>query len=305
MDNCLFSRDLISVVVPVYNSEEYIIQALESLKKQSYENFEVLIVDGSTDNTPNIIDTNIQDDDRFHVYRVINNGPGFARNYGISRASGSYITFMDHDDIVHRDWLFELYSLIISTRVDIVFCSGFYNIYKDDSVETFQTEVSRGVYLLNKKLKMRLSHGWIAPWLKMTSLKFIKNHNIQFSLDNAFDDVLFHFMSIHFASTVAFCDKPLYYHRIHNGSVTSIALVSGNMFFYHFKTLYDMLNDGCDAQLINMFMRFIKYYRGKVASREKYQAIYTNISLLLADGNTERAKDIAMLGIEHINPNYV
>lgn len=87
---------------------------------------------------------------------------------------------MDHDDIVHRDWLFELYSLIISTRVDIAFCSGFYNIYKDDRVETFQTEVSRGVYLLNKKLKMRLSHGWIAPWLKMTSLKFIKNHKFSF-----------------------------------------------------------------------------------------------------------------------------
>ena len=291
--------ELISIVVPVYNSEMYIIRVLDSLRKQSYENFEVIIVDGSTDNTGEIIDGYINGDSRFVYYSVANQGPGFARNYGICRASGVFITFMDHDDFVHEDWLLELYNVISEYKVDIALNSGFYNVYSDDSVEKFQTEVCSGVYLLNHDIRVRMSHGWIAPWFKLISLDFIKEHSITFSLCNKFDDVLFHFRAIHYAASVAFSDKLMYYHRMHRRCVTSSALENRDMYFYHFKTLYDILDKNESMQLAKTFLPFMKNYTTRVASKEKYFALYNKIVISIADENIDRAKTIAALGVEH------
>lgn len=299
MNEKLFQGELISVVVPVCNSEKYIICALDSLRNQSYKNFEVIIIDGSTDDTVKIIDAHIKNDSRFNHYLVRNQGPGFARNYGVSRASGAYVTFMDHDDFVDEDWLLELYRVISEYDVDIALNSGFYNVYCDDAVESFQTEVSSGVYLLSANLKARMSHGWIAPWFKLISLDFINKHKIRFSLNNKFDDVLFHFMAIHFARSVAFSEKPMYYHRMHKKCVTISALENRDMFFYHFKTLYDMLEQGCDKNIVKLFLQFIKNYTTKVDSKEKYSALYTKVASLIADGNINRAMEVAMLGMEH------
>jgi Glycosyltransferases involved in cell wall biogenesis len=301
MDKNLFPYDLISVVIPVYNSEKYVISALDSLKNQTYKNFEAIIVDGSTDSTTELITEYIKTDSRFFLHKIQNNGPGFARNYGITKSSGVYVAFMDHDDVVHRDWLSALHRVIVENDVDIALCSGFYNIYSDNSVETFQTEVSCGLYVLNENLKKRLCHGWIAPWFKLMSLEFIKKHAIKFSLDNAFDDVLFHFMAIHYAEKIAFSDKILYYHRVHEKSVTNTASENGDMYFYHFKTVYDMLSSGCDADIIKLFLHFMKMYAAKVTSKEKYISLHEKIRSLVAHGEMNKAKDIAKLAVDHIN----
>lgn len=298
MDTNVFSSDVLSVVVPVYNSEKYIITALDSIKNQSYRNIDVIIVDGSTDKTTDIINEFIKYDARFKLYRVNNMGPGFARNYGLGKATGAYVTFMDHDDRVLSDWLQELHRVITENDVDIALCSGFYNSYHDGTVETFQTEVSGGMYVLSDKLKKRLYHGWIAPWFKLMSLDFIKKHGLKFSLNNDFDDVLFHFMAIYFADRIAFCDKILYYHRIHEKSVTSNASENGDMYFYHFKTAYDMLTCGCDIQLIKMFMHFMKTYAANVTSKEKYLSLCAKISSLLARQDIDRAREIARLAVD-------
>lgn len=147
---------------------------------------------------------------------------------------------MDHDDFVHEDWLLGLYSVITKNNVDIALNSGFYNVYSDVDVEEFQTGVHDGIYLVNSDLRVRLSNGWIAPWFKMMSLEFVRSHNILFSLDNKFDDVLFYFMAIQAANSIAFCKKSMYFHRVHEGCVTSNALENGDMYFFTILRRYTM-----------------------------------------------------------------
>ena len=97
------SPPLISVVLPVYNGERYLREALDSLLAQTYEHLEIILIDdGSTDHTPEIIAGYA---DPVTCLRQANAGPAAARNVGVARARGDFVTFMDHDDIAHPEKL--------------------------------------------------------------------------------------------------------------------------------------------------------------------------------------------------------
>lgn len=88
-------HELVSIIIPVYNSEKYLEAALQSAKEQSYENIEVLLIDdGSTDSSPAICDAFAAKDHRFRVIHQQNSGPSAARNRGIDEAKGEYLTFL-------------------------------------------------------------------------------------------------------------------------------------------------------------------------------------------------------------------
>lgn len=89
----------ISIIIPVYNVEKYIKKCLNSIKHQTYKDFEVILVDdGSTDNSGKICDEYSKNDIRFKTYHIKNGGPSKARNYGLDRVTGDYVTFVDSDD---------------------------------------------------------------------------------------------------------------------------------------------------------------------------------------------------------------
>lgn len=98
-----------SIVVPIYNVYNYLENCLESLKKQSYENFEVILVnDGSPDDSQKIIDKYVSLDKRFKGYKKKNGGISDARNYGVTKTTGDYLLFVDSDDTVDENLLFKL-----------------------------------------------------------------------------------------------------------------------------------------------------------------------------------------------------
>lgn len=104
---------LISVVIPVYNIEEYLERCVNSVQKQTYTNLEILLVDdGSTDNSGNICDRLAATDDRIKVFHKPNGGSSSARNLGISKAKGDYIGFVDSDDYISENMYDLLYSAI-------------------------------------------------------------------------------------------------------------------------------------------------------------------------------------------------
>lgn len=116
--------NLISIVIPTFNSEKYIINCLESVKKQTYENFEVIIVDdGSTDATFIFCENFCKLDHRFHLYHKKNEGVSSARNYGIKRSIGQYIMFVDSDDYLKSDFLEIALKTCLKHKTDI-FLSG-------------------------------------------------------------------------------------------------------------------------------------------------------------------------------------
>ena len=113
-------ESLISVIIPVYNTESYIGLCLESLVKQTYTNFEVLMIDdGSTDNSGRICQEYTESDSRFHYYRKENGGVSSARNLGIEYSRGDYLTFVDSDDWVEEDYLEVLYSALVSESASV------------------------------------------------------------------------------------------------------------------------------------------------------------------------------------------
>lgn len=115
---------LISVVIPVYNVEKYIAQCLDSILSQTYHNLEILLTDdGSTDSSGNICDEYIRKDNRIKVFHQQNKGVSTARNNGIRNASGEYISFIDPDDFIDKDFYEYLLNQLYKSDSDIVFCA--------------------------------------------------------------------------------------------------------------------------------------------------------------------------------------
>lgn len=116
--------DKISIVVTVYNSEKYIEKCLKSIKEQTYKNLEIVIVnDGSTDKSKNIIEKICKDDNRFILINQRNMGVASAKNKGMDEASGKYIIFIDSDDWIDKDLIEIMKNAADKENLDIIFCN--------------------------------------------------------------------------------------------------------------------------------------------------------------------------------------
>ncbi len=122
---------LISVIMPCYNAEEYVSEAISSVINQSYANIELIIIDdGSSDNSYEICENFVaQENTRITLLKQENKGPYPARNYGLSRANGAYISFLDADDYWHKDCLMLLMQAIEDSGADVAYC-GWQNVGK-------------------------------------------------------------------------------------------------------------------------------------------------------------------------------
>lgn len=121
--------DKISIIVPVYNVEQYITRCIESITSQTYRNIEILLIDdGSTDNSGNICDEYQKKDSRVMTFHKTNGGLSDARNYGIKHASGQYLCFVDSDDYISKHMVEILYNNLIKYSADISAC-GFLTVH--------------------------------------------------------------------------------------------------------------------------------------------------------------------------------
>lgn len=123
----------ISIIVPIYNVEQYLHRCINSILNQSFNNFELLLInDGSTDNSGKICDEYAAKDNRIIVIHNPNSGVSAARNYGIRLAKGDFITFIDGDDYVEKNLLKVLYDLATKNQCDMAMCS--YKLIYDDKI---------------------------------------------------------------------------------------------------------------------------------------------------------------------------
>jgi len=113
----------ISIIVPVYNAIEHVAESLSSIQSQTFKDWECICVDdGSSDESPDIVERFVANDARFRLIRQENLGPGGARNTGLDAARGEYFTFVDADDLLHPEILERLLDLATSRDVDLVVC---------------------------------------------------------------------------------------------------------------------------------------------------------------------------------------
>ena len=131
-------NDLVTVVIPTYNDSQYLKKAIDDILKQTYEKFELLIVnDGSTDNTEEILSEYEKKDKRIKVFNKKNGGTGSALNYGFSKANGEFGTWVSSDDSKEETYLEDLVNFLIKNR-DIEFvCSSFFSKYLNKTVRAY------------------------------------------------------------------------------------------------------------------------------------------------------------------------
>ncbi len=173
--------DLLSIVIPVHDAGKYLKPCLESVLEQSYEPFEVLLIDdASTDGSSELCDSYAKKDDRVRTFHIDHSGPGGARNFGIENIRGKYLAFVDSDDIVTKD----MYSIMIHTMkkdgTKVCVC-GWSEINENDGSSCPGLLTKFGVIPFSEMLRNMIlesrSGGAGYPWNKVFDYEAIKDHN--------------------------------------------------------------------------------------------------------------------------------
>lgn len=172
---------MISIIVPVYNAEQYLHRCIDSILAQSYTDFELLLInDGSKDASGDICDEYAAKDTRVRVFHKENGGVSSARNLGLDNAQGEYITFCDADDYVSEDWL-AAYSEAIASNVDLAI-QGYYAIDGDNTVEKQLQPHSGNSIELKRQLVVDLfaQEVYYYLWVKLFRRDLLEAHHIRF-----------------------------------------------------------------------------------------------------------------------------
>ena len=198
----------ISVIVPVYNVEKYIRNMMESVRVQTFSDFEVLIInDGSPDNSQEIIDEFCARDSRFRSYYKENGGVASARNYGLDLARGRYVVFYDPDDYIPPKSLEYMHAVAEKNDAEIV-----QGVIVEDNLGT------KTIYLNTQKLAQtknikptdsRFYNTW-SLCCKMFSRKLIEEHNVRFEILKTAEDGVFLFKLLRHATRIFGCNKIVY-----------------------------------------------------------------------------------------------
>lgn len=203
-----------SIIVPVYNSEKYLGRCLDSILRQKYTNFEVIVVDdGSNDGSTKIIEEYAKKDFRIHYFRKKNEGPAIARNFGMKLSRGEYICFIDSDDELLPNYFLEVEEALKKLNLDILEINAF---YQNENCKTkikyqeldFSKEIMSGPDYLSNYLRED-NYFNVVPWTKIVKKQFISENNLYFENTYA-EDELWARKIFAFASRVMFLDMCLY-----------------------------------------------------------------------------------------------
>lgn len=190
----------ISVVIPVYNSENTLKRCLEYVVHQTYQNLEIIIVDdGSTDNSESIYTEYLKQDKRIKIIKQKNSGPANARNNGLENATGDYVHFHDSDDYAELDYYSKFAQTAETTKADII-CGEVeeigYNFPRFDKVEILTS--------LDEKIQVTQANKFNVVWRYIYKRDFLKKHGLKYPL-NMFigEDKVFMNQTTYYASSIA------------------------------------------------------------------------------------------------------
>lgn len=215
------SNPAISLVMPVYNVENFLSKALTSVENQTFKDFEMIIVDdGSSDKSYEIAEEFCIKNPNFKLIKQENSGPAAARNTGVMHCKGEYIAFMDSDDYLEKNFLEELYKLAKKTGADIT-CCNFNMYFPNKKLKIYMPFNSLpGVYTKSKALRKLILdvsvHYFI--WNKLYKRELFMERNIKFD-DMYFEDISTSPRLFYFAKTVAFTSKALYNYTMRENSI--------------------------------------------------------------------------------------
>ena len=212
---------IVSVIIPSYNAADYIAQTLESVLAQTLTDIEVIVVDdGSTDNTRNIVADFANKDPRLMLVEQANQFAGVARNNGMSKARDKYLYFLDADDYIESNALEELVNAIEQHGADIAIAKseGFDNTTGDTwTIDGALNGVDFDRPIAHAEYCDRLFQSFIGwPWDKLFRKEFIDKTALTFQPLRTTNDALFVFCALALADTIVCLDSVLFHHRTNN-----------------------------------------------------------------------------------------
>lgn len=283
----------ISIILPVYNKKRYIQKLFEMIADQTFRNYECIVIDdGSTDGSSDICDEIARQDKRFLVFHIPNSGVSNARNLGLEKAKGAFITFIDADDELDSTYLQNLYDRIKESNAEMVI--GAYSRICDESSwsEIMRYDMDSGLYSIRELLPRFASlqrqygmFGWC--WAKLIDAQAAKKERFDRGLKLAedFDYYLKIYANI---KTIYIDDKPLYHYRVdsENGSMISAAddeidYFSQLILNLRYKKFLDKMgvlsgeNQHIVDQLISNYSFFVLFHSDLQDFNRKFSDVYS------------------------------
>lgn len=213
-------KKIISIIIPIFNKQNYLDICLESIVKQTYSELDIILIDdGSTDKSYDICKKWEKLDTRIRVFNKKNGGVASARNYGLEKAKGEYIAFVDPDDYLKLECIEKLYMALKNNDTDIAYCFAWDIIQQKKETHTLSLLTGK-TYLLNS-----MEYDWInwkrhtVAWGALYKSNLIKK--IQFDEDLSIgEDTLFFARCVRNAKNLVCLDDALYFYNINDCSVT-------------------------------------------------------------------------------------
>ena len=252
----------VSIIIPVYNSTLYLKECIDSILKQSYQNFEILLVDdGSTDDSPAICDKYAAEDERVITIHKENGGTSDARNIGLQKASGDYITFMDNDDYWNdSEALGNIVELIEDSNPDVVMHTNL-TFWQNENKMLTPKGFDRSLVSGKKREEAvaNLLKGGVLSvtvWTKLVRTSLVREKNLYFKKGIRNEDTDWIARLLIYADKYEWYDKPFYvYRKGHESAQTSQ------------KMQYYMVND-----LKNILTEYAGYAENEL--KEPYRRVF-------------------------------
>lgn len=286
---------MISIIVPVYNAERYLDKCLTSLLHQDYYAIEIVLVDnGSTDGSFDLCQNYAKKDPRVRVYKQVDGNQGAARNYGIEKARGTYLMFVDSDDYVSERFCSTAMNSLNALNADITIFDYF---TVKDGVSTPQRAISKqqpGIVAKEVAIKSLIKESFSCNKIFKKELF----NNIKYPADRNFEDILTVYRLVELANTITYINVPLYFYVHHDNSITNSGqhmdeLLTSSLNLYTFiKNNYPAVyeDDELQSSLVELALFYYsKGSRDNKVLRERALCIlkHTNVTPKVLTGKSK------------------
>ena len=245
----------LSVIVPCYNGEKFIGRCLESLVNQTLQDIEIIVInDGSTDNSQDIIDSYANKYHNIKAYKIPNSGIADARNFGVSKVETPYFGFLDCDDYTDVTMFEKMYNKAIETNAQVVVSNFYWVKGKKKKLE------KEGPYNTGKDM---LIHLFAVLWNKIYDTAFVRSTNIRFPSGNRYEDAYFLYCLAPNIERLALVDEAFVHYVQHENSITHnnneevknmITIFDNILNYYAHTNRYDEYHDELEYLHIKFFL---------------------------------------------------
>ncbi|HFI0568222.1 TPA: glycosyltransferase family 2 protein [Streptococcus suis] len=295
-------KDLVSIIVPIYNVEKFLPRCIESICNQTYENIEILLInDGSTDESEQICVDFMARDPRIRYFLKENGGLSDARNYGIERACGKYLAFIDSDDFVESDFILRLYDALVQQNASVAI-AGFSKVDENGTILKKEQLENEELVLTGrevcKKLHSEKGQVFVVAWNKLYKKELFTN--LKYAKGKLHEDEYLAYQLFYEIERIAIVEEFLYYYVERRESITRTQMTDLRfecLIEYQLLRI-DFFNSKNDSELLTLnqqafllfVIQFLEQNRSGFVTPEKkakLRGLYTKIYKELMNQNSK------------------